>query len=157
MQHIFGKQSPAVWELEVILFQRVAACKLLYRCLVSILRGSKDHQIIRLNSLLENTTILVGIYNEQFQGTISIYIVVFDFQGIVIYTSTSLSLQNEEVAVNGQVTGWYYYCAVANRSTPKCPSTDFSPPKYVLLVLYTFISFTQHVARGNPNQPPHVF
>ena len=44
---------------------------------ISIPWGSKDHKI---NSLLEKTIILVGIYNQQFQGTI--FLMVFDFQGI---------------------------------------------------------------------------
>ena len=32
-----------------------------------------------MNSLLEKTIVLVGIYNQQFQGTI--FLMVFDFQG----------------------------------------------------------------------------
>ena len=39
-----------------------------------------------LNGLSEKTIILVGIYNQQFQGTI--ILMVFDFQGIhVLYNS----------------------------------------------------------------------
>lgn len=146
MQHIFGNQSPAVWELEVFFFQRVAACKLLYRCLVSILQGSTDHQIIRLNSLLEKTIILVGIYIEQglllfnglwFPGYCHLYFYLF-----VSAKWRSCSKWPSD--------GWYFSCPVANRSTPKCPSTYFSAQN-MFIVLYTVIRFFYSTcSKGQP-------
>ena len=51
----------------------------------------------------------------------------FDFQGIVIYTSTSLFLPNEEVAVNGQVTGGISPVLLQIVGHPSVPAPIFQP------------------------------
>ena len=55
------------------------------------------------------------------------YLMVFDFQGIVIYTSTSLFLPNEEVAVNGQVTGGISPVLLQIVAHPSVPAPIFQP------------------------------
>ena len=93
-----------------------------------------------MNSLLEKTIVLVGIYNQQFQGTI--FLMVFDFQGLcfaffifriqkhsssskerrvrsVPLGSGSCGLEkNLAVGTRGQLIGWGYTLVALKTKKP---------------------------------------
>ena len=88
--------------------------------------GSKDHEI---NSLLEKTIILVGIYNQQFQGTI--FLMVFDFQGIMFLINAAANCADGTSKVTLIVR--HFVGAWDPQEQHLFPSPEFFSPLFLLV------------------------